>query len=114
MTRNADLVPSGLPPVTNLGMNTGNNLGVVLLDTRTGRRVPVWAEVDQYTQMAGVVSTGSVQQDLMIHPAVNLTDGHRYIVALRHLVTDSGASAQPSPAFRAYRAGTPPATAPPP
>jgi len=113
MTSNADLVPSGLPPVTDLSLNDSlRNPGVVLLDTQTGRRVPVWVEVDQYTQESGVASTGSVQQDLMIHPAQNLADGHRYIVALRHLVTDGGAVAQPSAAFLAYRDGTAPTSDP--
>jgi hypothetical protein len=113
MTSNADLVPSGLPPVTDLGMNDSpNDLGVVLLDTTTGRKWPVWAEIDQYTDESGVTQTGAVQQDLMIHPAVNLTDGHRYIVALRHLVLDNGSLAQPSPAFKAYRDGTAPLTDP--
>ena len=112
MTENKDLVPSGLPPVTDLGMNQKPNLGVVLLDTQTGRHWPVWVEVDQYTQESGVLPAVMVQQDLMIHPAVNLTDGHHYIVALRHLVTDSGAIAQPSAAFKAYRDGTAPASDP--
>src|SRR3954468_14720835 len=109
MTKNADLVPSGLPPVTDLGMNARSDLGVVLLDTQTGRHWPVWTEVDQYTDEAGLTpagTVGSVQQDLMIHPAENLTDGHRYIVALRHLVTDDGTTAQPTAAFKAYRDGT--------
>jgi len=115
MTKNSDLRPSGLPPVTDLGMNDDDNLGVVLLDEETGRHWPVWAEVDQYTQESGTLpagTVGSIQQDLMIHPAENLADGHRYIVALRHLVTDNGAVAQPSAAFKAYRDGTAPATDP--
>ena len=106
MTKNADLVPSGLPPVTHLGANSDANLGVVLLDTETGRRWPVWAELDQYTDESGPVATGTVQQDLMIHPATNLADGHRYIVALRHLVKDDGSAAQAPAAFQAYRDGT--------
>jgi hypothetical protein len=112
MTSNNDLAPSGLPPVTDLGLNSTADPGVVVLDTQTGHRTPVWAEIDQYTQEDGVASTGAVQQDLMIHPAVNLADGHRYIVALRHLHTDSGAPAQPSPAFLAYRDGTAPVSDP--
>src|SRR4051794_37004919 len=115
MTKNADLAPSGLPPVTDLGMNARSDLGVVLLDTQTGRHWPVWTEVDQYTDEAGLTpagTVGSVQQDLMIHPAENLTDGHRYIVALRHLVTDDGTTAQPTAAFKAYRDGTAPTTDP--
>jgi hypothetical protein len=113
MTGNADLIPSGLPPVTDLALNDSlRNPGVLLLDTVTGQHVPVWDEVDQYTQEAGAASTGSVQQDLMIHPAQNLLDGHRYIVALRHLVTDSGAVAAPPAAFRAYRDGSAPSSDP--
>jgi hypothetical protein len=112
MTKNEDLVPSGLPPVTHLGANDAPGKGVMLLDTQTGQRVPVWVEIDQYTAEAGPVSTGSVQQDLMIHPAVNLADGHHYIVALRHLVKDDGTTAQPSAAFKAYRDHTAPATDP--
>jgi hypothetical protein len=115
MTNNDDIAASGIPPVTNLGMNDDPTVdpGVILLDTQTGQRVPVWGEIDQYTDEAGPVQTGSTQQDLMIHPAVNLTDGHRYIVALRHLLTDDGHTlAQPSAAFQAYRDGTAPLTDP--
>ncbi|HXA42400.1 MAG TPA: hypothetical protein VNV65_05730 [Candidatus Solibacter sp.] len=112
MTKNEDLTPSSLPDVTYLGLNSKNDLGVILLDTQTGKRWPVWTEIDQYTQEAGLVATGTVQNDLMIHPAVNLTDGHRYIVALRHLVKDDGTQAQPSAAFQSYRDGTAPLTDP--
>ncbi|MDQ1683319.1 MAG: hypothetical protein QOC82_56, partial [Frankiaceae bacterium] len=116
MTSNDDLVPSGLPPVTDLGMNSADNLGVVLLDEETGKRWPVWTEVDQYVDETGLLpagTVGSIQHDLMIHPAVNLADGHRYIVALRHLLTDDHKTlAQPSAAFKAYRDGTAPTTDP--
>jgi hypothetical protein len=104
MTRNSDVAASGMPPVTDLAANdTLTDPGVLLLDTATMQPVPVWVEVDQYTDESGPVQTGTVQQDLMVHPAVNLTDGHHYIVALRHVVTDSGTLAQPSAAFERYR-----------
>ncbi|MGI8493262.1 MAG: hypothetical protein ACR2KC_07105 [Acidimicrobiales bacterium] len=107
MTSNADLAPSGLPPVTDLAANDAPNLGVILLDADTGKRWPVWVEVDQYVAESGLEGAiGAVQHDLMIHPAKNLADGHRYIVALRHLVTDKGAIAPPSSAFAAYRDGS--------
>lgn len=112
MTLNTDLAPSRLPPVTDLGANDGADLGVVLLDTQTGQHWPVWVEVDQYTQETGPAPSGTIQQDLMIHPAVNLTDGDRYIVALRHLVKDDGTLAAPSAAFTAYRDGTAPVSDP--
>jgi hypothetical protein len=107
MTDNADVAASGMPPVTDLAANANPDPGVILLDTRTGQHVPVWVEIDQYTAEAGPVPAGTtspVQQDLMIHPAVNLTDGHHYIVALRHLHTDNnGPVAQASTAFAQYR-----------
>jgi hypothetical protein len=105
MTRNSDLAPSGLPTDLNMAANNSHDLGVVLLDATTGKTWPVWAEIDQYTSETGVLpagAVGSVQQDLMIHPAMNLLDGHRYIVALRHLTTDSGSLAQPNQSFESY------------
>lgn len=111
MTSNTDLLPSGLPPVTDLAANqTLTDPGVILVDTKTLRRVPVWVEVDQYTQESGPTAgtaapVGSVQQDLMIHPAVNLSDGHHYIVALRHLHDDHGSVVPAAAAFATYRDG---------
>ena len=106
MTSNRDLAPSKLPPVTDLAQTNDPDSGVVLLDTATGRRWPVWAELDQYTDEAGVTRVGPVQHDLMIHPSVNLTDGHHYIVALRHLVGDDGKQVPAPKAFVGYRDGT--------
>jgi len=105
MTRNSDLNASRLPTDLNIETNGESNLGVVLLDATTGRVWPTWTEIDQYTSEAGVIPAGTtspVQQDLIIHPAMNLLDGHRYIVALRHLVTDSGTYAPQSPGFSTY------------
>ena len=107
MTKPADLDASRLPTDLDMARNDAGpgQLGVVLLDATTGRTWPVWAEIDQYTSESGVLpagTTGTVQQDLMIHPARNLRDGHRYIVALRGLHTDSGTVARPSAAFESY------------
>ena len=105
VTKNSDMAASGLPTDLDMAANGGEDLGVILLDTTTGRDWPVWAEVDQYTGEAGAVpagTVGGVQQDLMIHPAENLIDGHRYIVALRHLRTDAGSLAQPNSSFESY------------
>ena len=106
MTKNTDLTQSGIPTDTDMSANDTPRAGVILLDATTGQVWPVWAEVDQYTSEAGVLpagAVGSVQQDLMIHPAANLLDGHRYIVALRHVHVDDKSLAAPSPAFKAYR-----------
>jgi hypothetical protein len=105
MTKNSDLNASRLPSDLNIETNGESNLGVVLLDATTGKVWPTWTEIDQYTSEAGVIPSGTtspVQQDLIIHPAMNLLDGHRYIVALRHVVTDDGPDAPQSAAFSTY------------
>src|SRR6185312_6725083 len=38
---------------------------------------------------------------LVIHPARNLAEGHRYLVALRHLKASDGSSIAPSAGFAA-------------
>src|SRR5205823_10714532 len=56
---------------------------VVVIDAATGERWPIWAELD-----ANATQTQDV--NLLIHPARNFTEGHRYIVALRGLEDASG------------------------
>ena len=50
----------------------------MLIDAATGERQLIWAELDAN-------ATSPDETDLLIHPARNLLDGHRYIVALRNL-----------------------------
>lgn len=75
---------------------------MVLLDADTGQRHPFWSELDSH-------ATGPADQLLILRPAVNLTEGHRYIVALRDLRRTDGSIIPASPTFAAYRDG---ATAP--
>jgi hypothetical protein len=91
---------TGIVPVTDLARTYDNDQAVVLIDAATGKRQLIWAELD-------ATATTDDQRDLMIHPAKNLIEGHRYIVALRHLRT---ADDQPIPAngaFRIYRDNLP-------
>ncbi len=114
MTQNRDIDRSNMPRVDTIGRYRRHNAGVVVIDTTTGRRWPVWAEVDQYTAEATppALAKGGVQQDLMIHPAINFAPSTRYVVALRHLRLDNGKLAKPSAAFTSYRDGTAPASDP--
>jgi hypothetical protein len=112
MTKNHDIGRSRMPRVDTIGRYKKANSGVVVIDTKTGKRWPVWAEVDQYTSEAGPSQQGTVEQDLMIHPARNFAAGTRYVVALRHVVLDNGKTAKPTPAFAAYRNGTAPSSDP--
>jgi len=91
-----DLEETEAAPVTEIGRSLDDDAPIVLLDAETGRRTPYWAELDQ-----------SVSRDedrsLIVRPAVNLAEGHRYVVALRRMRAATGAIIEPAPAFRAYR-----------
>ena len=70
---------------------------IVLLDANTYERWPFFAELDSR------VPAGDPRQALIIHPSRNLTDGHRYIVALRNMKRADGTTIEAPDAFRAYR-----------
>ena len=96
-----DEAASGLPSWTDLGASLAPDAPVVLVDVDTAERVPLWAELD--SRAAGAPD----DQLLTIHPAVVLTEGHRYGVVLRNLVGVDGAPIQPGAAFAAIRDETP-------
>lgn len=70
---------------------------IVVIDATTGRRWPVWAELDSSAGLDGNPPPPA-QTALIIHPARNLAEGHRYIVALRDLrdASDNVIPAQPA------------------
>ncbi len=69
---------------------------VVLIDAATGERQLIWAELDSQ-------ATTDADRNLIIRPAKNLTNGHRYIVAIRNMKDSSGDPIQAPAAFRLYR-----------
>jgi len=79
---NVDLAASHVAASTDIGSSLAANSPIVVLDTKTGARVAYFAELDAQTANAS-------EQLLMIHPAVALTEGHRYAVVLRNLVDTS-------------------------
>jgi hypothetical protein len=85
------------PTLTDLARSLQPDAPVVLLDATTGKRQPLWTELDQHP------ATTDGSRLLQIRPAVQLTEGHRYLVALRDLRSAGGATIAPSPAFGAYR-----------
>ena len=56
---------------------------VVVFNARTGKRHPVWAELDSN-------ATSDANRVLIIRPAKNFTEGERYVVVLRNLKDRSG------------------------
>jgi hypothetical protein len=69
---------------------------MVLLDATTGQRHPFWSELDSS-------AATDAERLLILRPAVNLAEGHRYIVALRDVRRADGSTIAAGPTFAAYR-----------
>jgi hypothetical protein len=93
------IAASRIATSTNIGLSLARNAPIVLLDTRTNERVPYFAELDAQT-------TDTSKQLLLIHPAVALTEGHRYAIVLRNLYGTNGARIAPLASTKAALAGT--------
>lgn len=91
-----DAARSKLPPVTDLARSLDEDASVVIVDVETGERVLLWAELDAKAK-------DPAKRALLVHPARNFAEGHRHVVALRHLVDGAGASIAPSDVFLAFR-----------
>ena len=97
---NLDLAGSGLVDQYHIGGSLAANAPVVLLDATTGQRLAWWAEADSR-------DPNPATRLLMIHPAANLPEGHRIVVALRNLRSTGGAPIAATGAFAKVVAGRP-------
>ncbi len=95
-----DLGVTGAAPVTNIARSLDADTPIVVVNASTLQHQLLWAEIDSNASSAAARS-------LIIHPAVNLTDATRYIVALRRMKDASGALITPNADFLAYRDNTP-------
>lgn len=91
-----DLARSGAAPITDIGSSLRSDQPIVLLDTNTGRRWPFFAELDSQADPPD-------RRALIIRPARNLIEGHRYVVALRNLRDASGGPIAADRGFQLYR-----------
>ena len=96
----ADVKAMGAVPINHLSRYNGPNAPVVVIDAQTGQRWPIWTEIDS-------TATDHSKAVLEIHPAVNFTSGHRYIVALRHLKNAAHQHLQAPAGFRYLRDNVP-------
>ena len=87
---------TGGVPISNLQASYDANAPIVVLDADTLQRQLIWTELDSNA------SSDSVR-NLIIRPAANLAEGHRYIVALRDLKDSNGSSIPAPAAFASYR-----------
>ena len=88
-----DVEASGLPAITDVPDSLADDSPVVVIDTETGERWPVWAELD-----AGAESDDD--RLLFIRPGTNWLEGHRYVVGLRNLVDASRRGHRAVPGLR--------------
>ena len=96
MDNQAAFERSRIVPVTNIRAYRKERQPVVLIDTVTKKRQPIFAELDAR-------APNKATRHLIIRPTVNLKEGHRYIVALRNLKRANGRRIKPLNAFRVYR-----------
>lgn len=87
---------SGIVPLGAMSRTYEPDQPVVLIDTATGQRQLIWAELDSNA------ATDS-DRNLIIRPGKNLQNGHRYVVALRNLKDANGSPIPAPPGFRLYR-----------
>ena len=85
-----------LAPLNHLGRYSDPDQKVVVINTETGERHPIWAEVDSN---AGL----DRNRVLEIKPAENFEEKTRYVIALRNLTDKDGTALAAPNAFRYYR-----------
>jgi len=91
-----DATASKLPKWTDIGASLADDATVVLIDTDTGERVPLWAELDAHAK-------DEADRLLTIRPAISLPEGHTFTVGLRNMQTAAGRPIEPSTSFVVYR-----------
>jgi hypothetical protein len=91
----AALKRTGAVSLSDLSTYTAKDAPVLVLDARTGRRWPIWAELDANAK-AG-------RRLLEIHPARNFLEGHRYVVVLRALRRADGGAIRAGRRFAKLR-----------
>ena len=87
--------------ITDIARYARADAPIVLLDATTGQRHPFWSELDQH---AGTTDSSRL---LLLRPAAQLTEGHRYVVALRQMRDRAGNVIPPTDLFRTYRDALP-------
>jgi hypothetical protein len=89
--------------LTDIGLSLSPDAPIQVVNTRTGERHPVWAELDSNAGSAAdraVGSSNAGRQALIIRPARNFDLATRYVVVLRNLKDAQGRTLTPTAAFR--------------
>ena len=92
----ADVAANGLVPINHIGRYADPDQRVVVIDAKTGKRWPIWAEIDSN-------ASDESKAALEIHPATSFASGGHYVVALRNLHRSDGTPISAPAAFRYFR-----------
>ena len=92
------------PTNIDIGRSLRRSSPVIVLDATTGKLWPVWSELDRSRDLNGNPPPPE-RTALLIHPAKNFAEGHRYIVALQNMRDSNGNVIPAQPAFAAFLAG---------
>ncbi len=93
----------------NIGAYDDADQRIVLIDTTTNQRVPIWAELDMVPgtpnpHAADLVQGTPQDRSILIHPAQSLKNDTRYVVAMRNL-TANGSAIEANEVFKYLRDG---------
>jgi hypothetical protein len=100
VTSQAAFDRTGFVPVTDEHRYADPNQPVVVVNTDTGQRQPVFAEIDSLPAKFG---GGPGDVNLIIRPLRNFDEGGHYVVALRDVKDAQGQTVPPPMPFRVYR-----------
>ena len=84
----AALAKTGAVGLKDLSRYTAKSAPVLVVDERTGKRWPIWVELDSN-------ATTAKDRLLEIHPSKNFLEGHTYVVVLRSLRRANGKRVAP-------------------
>ena len=100
----------GAVPLTDLNRYKDADAPILVLDAATGERYPVWAEIDVNAgfilpAVSDQASPLPKKPALIVRPAKNFIEGHRYVVVLRNLKDDNGQLIAAQSPFKVCRDG---------
>jgi hypothetical protein len=108
---------TGAVPIMDVSKARAADAPIFVIDAATGERQLVWAEIDLNANLLLIPAAPEAgtfgdnierpahdgRAALIIRPAKNFLEGHRYIVALRNLKNEAGENLVPNAGFRVCR-----------
>ncbi len=96
----AALSKTGAVPQKNIGRYKDKGAPIVLIDEKSGKRKPIWVELDSTSPSVDTTT-------ILIHPAKLLKEGHTFVVALRNVKDEDGEKLKAPKWFKPLRDGKP-------